>query len=135
MTDAPQKITVLKTYARVFVDDLDTSLPVFEHVVGRPADLRFPFEDAELAAVGDVLLIAAPAADLPRYRESHGPLVVEDVETARRVLLDLGATTVSRFESATGFGYHLRHPDGVVVEYVQWNPDLVARIVHRAATG
>ena len=129
MTDTLPTTAVLKTYARVFVDDLDASLPLFERVVGRAADLRFPFEDAELAAVGDLLLIAAPPEGRARYRDVLGPLVVEDVDLVRRVLLGLGATTEGRFESATGFGYHLRHPDGVVVEYVQRKADLVARIV------
>jgi hypothetical protein len=35
----------------------------------------------------------------------------------------------------TGTMLYARHPDGVSVEYVQWLPELVARIIERKATG
>jgi hypothetical protein len=120
---------ILKTYARMFVADLDTSLPLFEFLVGQPADMRVPFENAELAAVGDFLLIAGPPDATDKYRGTIGPVIVDDIDETERTLAELGATT-HRYSAPTGEGSYIRHPDGVMVEYLQWSPDLVDRVLH-----
>ncbi|WP_439030190.1 VOC family protein [Gordonia terrae] len=117
---------VLKTYARIFVADLDESLPLYETLVGTSADLRFPFEKAELAAVGDFLLIAGTDDDVEHYRSTVGPVVVDDLD-ALIALLD-AAEFIGESRSATGRFAYLRHPDGAVVEYVQWSPDTIASV-------
>ncbi|ANY10460.1 glyoxalase/bleomycin resistance/dioxygenase family protein [Pseudonocardia sp. HH130630-07] len=118
-------MAVLKTYARVFVDDLDAALGPLEQVYGRPADLRFRFEEAELAAVGDVLLVAGdPAA----YRQGIGPLVVDDVDATVSALVERGAEIRSEFTAATGRGAYVHH-DGVTVEYLQWDDAILERVL------
>lgn len=117
---------VLKTYARVFVADLDESLPLYERLVGASADLRFAFEKAELAAVGDFLLIAGADDDVEPYRNTVGPVVVDDLDALISLLDEAQVLGDSR--SATGWFAYLRHPDGAVVEYVQWSPEVVESV-------
>ncbi|MBB5916534.1 putative enzyme related to lactoylglutathione lyase [Nocardia transvalensis] len=121
---------ILKTYARLFVTDLDTALPVYETLVGAAADLRFGFERAELAAVGDFLLIAGPPDAVDGYRTTAGPVVVDDLAELIAVLTAAGAElTGGPLRSATGEFAYLRHPDGAHVEYVQWADEVRERVL------
>lgn len=123
-------MTILKTYARLFVSSLDESLPFLERLVGRPADLRFAFDDLELAAIGDLLVIAGPAETLAKHRDETGPLIVSDLDEVEALVTHSGGTiTQPRREVPTGANLFARHADGAVVEYVQWTPALVERII------
>lgn len=123
---------ILKTYTRAWVADLDSALPVYEAIVGGPADLRFPFEEAELAAVGDILLIAGTPEATDSYRGTIGPLVVDDIEAAEKLVVSLGgvlrAPTVT---GPTGSIFYARHPDGTEVEYLQWTDEIVDRVINK----
>ncbi|MFI6215249.1 VOC family protein [Nocardia brasiliensis] len=121
---------ILKTYARLFVADLGTALPTYEKLVGAPADLRFVFEQAELAAVGDFLLIGGAPEHTDRYRATAGPVIVDDLDELITALAATGATvTGGPAHSETGRFVYLRHVDGATVEYVQWSTELRARIL------
>ncbi|MEV6279970.1 VOC family protein [Nocardia sp. NPDC051832] len=121
---------ILKTYARLFVADLDLALPLYERMVGGTADLRFGFEQAELAAIGDFLLIAGRPEHTDRYRATVGPVIVDDLNVAITELADSGAElTGGPFISETGRFAYLRHPDGVTVEYVEWVPEVRAKVL------
>ncbi|MGW4364822.1 VOC family protein [Nocardia takedensis] len=123
-------MTILKTYARLFVTDLAAALPTYERLVGAPADLRFGFERAELAAVGDFLLIACPPEDVDRYRGTVGPVIVDDLDGLVDGLTAEGATVVGEpLTSATGRVVYLRHPDDAVIEYVEWSPEVRTRVL------
>lgn len=124
---------ILKTYTRAWVTDLDSALPFYEALVGKPADLRFPFEAAELAAVGDFLLIAGTAEKTDKYRDTIGPVILDDIEALERGITSRGAVPVApRSSGPTGYMLYARHPDGVQVEYVQWTSELVAQILPNA---
>lgn len=124
---------ILKTYARLWVPDLDATLPLLESLVGRPADLRFAFGDVELAAIGDFLVVAGSPEALAPHREATGPVVVTDLVALQDVVVAAGGAIVApAAESATGSFLYARHADGSLVEYVQWRPELVARIVDGA---
>ncbi len=125
---------ILKTYARMFVRSLDESMPLLEQLVGQPADLRFPFAAIELAAIGDLLVIAGPPEETNQYRGIVGPLIVSSMDELEAFLGQIGAVvTQPRVEVPTGFGLWATHPDGAKVEYVQWKPELVERIIGKAA--
>lgn len=122
-------MTILKTYARLFVDDTETALPLYETLVGRPADLRFQFEKADIAAVGDFLIIGGPAAETAKYRGTVGPVIVDDLDVVVAELVRSGARVeAGPLESATGKFFYLTHTDGVTVEYVQWAPAIAQRV-------
>ena len=121
---------ILKTYARVFTTDLAASLPLFEQLVGREPDLRFTFGEWEIVALGDLLLVGGTAEALAPIRASHGPLVVDDLAATQQQLLQAGAVITQPISPVpTGMMLYARHRDGTVMEYVQWTPDLVKRII------
>ncbi|MGV9677139.1 VOC family protein [Nocardia sp. NPDC003482] len=121
---------ILKTYARLFVADLDASLPIYEELTGAAADLRVDFERAELAAVGDFLLIAGEPEHTDRYRGTVGPVVVDDLDELIDRLAAAGVVVRDGPRvSPTGRFAYLRHPDGVDMEYVEWSPEVRARVL------
>lgn len=127
---------VLKTYARIFVADLDESLPLYETIVGASADLRFAFERAELAAVGDFLLIAGADDDVEAYRSTVGPVIVDDLDALiSQVSGGSGAEVIGESRSATGRFAYLRHTDGAVLEYVQWSREVAEAVLGTPKAG
>lgn len=123
-------MTILKTYARMFVNTLDESLPFLEQIVGRPADLRFAFGQSEIAAIGDVLVIAGPPEETDQFRNVTGPFVVSDIVEMEALLKGSGAViTQPAMSVPTGEALWATHADGAKVEYVQWHPELVERII------
>lgn len=118
---------ILKTYARLWADDLDAALPALVAVVGAEPDLRFDFEGVELAAVGDFLVIAGPPEERRRYAHASATVVVSDLDAVLGVVG--GELTTPVLTSETGRFCYVRQPGGPEVEYVEWVPDLVARII------
>ena len=56
---------------------------------------------------------------------THGPLVVDELEKTKTELIANGATiTKPEASSETGQYFYTLHPDGANVEYVEWRPDL-----------
>jgi len=121
---------ILKTYARVFTHDMAVTLPLFEQLVGCPPDIRFTFGEWEIVALGDFLLVAGTEAALAPIRDSYGPVVVDDLAATLYLLEQAGAViTTAPVEVPTGTMLYARHPGGPHVEYVQWKPELVKRII------
>ncbi|PPJ32584.1 glyoxalase [Nocardia nova] len=121
---------ILETYARLFVADMDAALPIYERLVGAPADLRFPFEEAEIAAVGGFLVVAGPDAAIDKYRGTVGPVIVDDLSALPAFLADIGGTVVGEpVTSPTGRVVYARHPDGTQVEYVEWTDEVRIRVL------
>ncbi|GAA4615705.1 hypothetical protein GCM10023195_69420 [Actinoallomurus liliacearum] len=122
-------MTILKTYARLWTDDLDRDLPFLRDLVGADPHLRFGFEGVELAAIGDFLVIAGPPEERARYAHATATVVVRDLDEVTAALRRTGARiTTPEATSATGRFLYARHPGGAEVEYVEWAPELVARV-------
>ncbi|MEV0038162.1 VOC family protein [Streptomyces sp. NPDC050804] len=123
-------MTILKTYARLWADELDTSLALLRELTGAETDLRFAFGSVELAAIGDFLVIAGPPAERARYSHASATVIVDDLDALTRTLADAGAEiTTPESTSATGRFLYARHRGGAEIEYVEWVPELVARVV------
>jgi hypothetical protein len=123
-------MTILKTYARLWVDDLEASLPLLRELVGREPDLRFRFERVELAAIGDFLVIAGAPEERAKYANASATVVVSDLDELRGRLDAHGARVLApEARSETGRYLYVEHAGGAQVEYVEWTPDLVRRIV------
>ena len=123
-------MTILKTYARLWADELDESLALLRELTGAEPDLRFAFDSIELAAIGDFLVIAGPPGERARYSHASATVIVDDLDALTRSLATAGAEiTTPEDTSATGRFLYARHPGGAEVEYVEWVPELVERIV------
>lgn len=121
---------ILKTYARLWADDLSMSLPLLERLTGMRPDLRFAFDEIELAAVGDFLVIAGPAEERARYAHATATVIVSDLDQARVALDEAGAEiTTEEATSATGRFLYARHHGGVEAEYVEWKPEVRRQVL------
>lgn len=122
-------MTILKTYARLWTDELDGSLALLRELVGAEPDLRFAFDSVELAAIGDFLVIAGPPTERARYSHASATVIVDDLDVLTTTLVAAGAEiTTPESSSATGRFLYARHRGGAEVEYVEWVPELVERI-------
>ncbi|RCV47662.1 VOC family protein [Marinitenerispora sediminis] len=125
-------MSILKTYARLWTDSLDHALPLLRQLTGRQPDLRLSFHGVELAAIGDFLVIAGPAEERAKYAHASATVVVTDLADVQAALKDAGAVITTPLTAGpTGSFLYARHADGAEIEYVQWTPDLVQRIVGR----
>ncbi|XTZ19206.1 VOC family protein [Micromonospora echinospora] len=125
---------IRKTYARLWVDDLDTSLPLLRTLVGAEPDLRFQFDAVELAAIGDFLVIAGPSGERDRYAHASATVIVDDLDAVVAALTAAGGEiTTPEATSPTGRYLYARHAGGAEVEYVEWAPELVDQIFGPAA--
>ncbi|MEW2378506.1 hypothetical protein AB0883_20710 [Micromonospora sp. NPDC047812] len=123
-------MTILKTYARLWADDLDATLPLLRRLTGTEPDLRFAFASLELAAIGDFLVIAGPPAARAPFTHASATVVVDDLdETRRLVLADGGTITTPEATSETGRFLYARHAGGAEVEYVEWRAELRTRVL------
>ncbi|WP_217131207.1 VOC family protein [Streptomyces sp. AC558_RSS880] len=123
-------MTILKTYARLWTDELDRSLALLRELTGAEPDLRFAFDSIELAAIGDFLVIAGPPAERARYSHASATVIVDDLDTLIKTLATADAEiTTPESASVTGRFLYARHHGGAEVEYVEWVPELVERIV------
>jgi len=121
---------ILKTYARMFSADCDATLATLERLHGRKAHLRFRFAEWDLAGVGDMFVVAGTEASIASIRDSHGPVIVRDIEAIEAELLASGATITQAIVAVpTGRMLYARHADGLHVEYVEWTDELVERFV------
>jgi hypothetical protein len=121
---------ILKTYARLWADDLSTTLPLLERLTGKRPHLRFAFDEIEIAAVGDFLVIAGPAEERARYAHATATVIVSDLDEARVALDEAGAEiTTQEATSATGRFLYARHQGGVEVEYVEWKPEVRRQVL------
>ena len=122
---------VLKTYMRIFTEDVEQSLPLLVDLTGKQPDLRFsmPQQGLEIIAIGDFCLVAGAREVIDPIRSLQGPLVVDDLDAVTATLLRHGSV-ITKSEEVSPSGRYLfaRHADGLQVEYVQWNQDLVERI-------
>lgn len=121
---------ILKTYTRIFTNDAEETLRILRPLHTGEPHLRFRFDPWELVGIGDVLVVAGTDEALAPIRGSFGPWIVTDIDETRELLVDAGAEIVRDIAPVpTGRMMYARHPDGAVVEYVQWTPELVEQLI------
>ncbi len=121
---------ILKTYARMFSSNCDATLSMLERLHGRKPHIRFRFGDWELGGIGDMLVVAGTKEALAPIRDTHGPVIVHDIQAVQAELLAQGAViTTPLTDVPTGRMLYARHADGLHVEYVQWTDELVERFI------
>jgi hypothetical protein len=119
---------ILKTYARVFTNDAEQSLALFQRLHGGKPHLRLKFHGWDLIAIGDILIVGGTDEALAPIRDSHGPFVVDNLNETQKILEQCGARIIQAAATGpTGRFLYARHPDGLIVEYAEWTPDLVEK--------
>ncbi|MFI0739950.1 VOC family protein [Streptomyces sp. NPDC021100] len=114
--------------ARLLIDlaDLDDRIAFYERLLGVPADLRMPIPDfggLELAAVGDLLLIASERPFTPVQRRTAYSLIVPSLAGQLRLLERTGTEVLEPAEAIKpGARARVRYPDGSLAELVEHRP-------------
>ncbi len=125
---------ILKSYIRIFTNDIENTLRVLRALDGSEVDLRFSMQQmgVEVAAMGDFCIVAGSDQALAPIRSSLGPIVVDDLAATEQTLLGVGATiTLERSKGHTGVFLYAKHPDGSVVEYVEWDEETKEKMLNR----
>lgn len=121
-------LPVREAQVRVFVpaDRMRETVAFYKALTGGRCTLHFPFPERglELASVSSpsvsFLIIAGDDTSLSPFRETKLTMLVADIEAVAPALMALGAEIVQPVTPVpTGFQTRARHPDGLVVEYVQ----------------
>jgi hypothetical protein len=118
---------ILETYTRAFVDAgaLDRSVAFYKALLSGEQTLRFVYPEAglELAAVSSprlsVLIIAGPPAKRAPFEATRLTIKVDALEPFLATLKEAGAEQLEPIQTTpVGRKTRFRHPDGLVVEYV-----------------
>ncbi|MFF2954548.1 hypothetical protein ACFVVU_24775 [Kitasatospora sp. NPDC057965] len=120
---------VLRTFTRVYVDELDAALPTFVELTGEQPSLRFPYLDLELAAVGPHLLVAGTPEALAPFRATHATAIVTSLDEILALLGTHGGEILDGPNTVpTGRNLTARHPGGAIVEYVEHHEEARASL-------
>ena len=118
---------ILETFTRVFVepDALDAAIAFYVALLGGRQTLRFdyPAYGLELAQVSSphlsVLLIAGPAEKRRPFEATRLTMLVAALEPCVARLREAGAEQLEPIQpTPVGRKTRFRHPDGLIVEYV-----------------
>lgn len=83
----------------------------------------------EIATVKSILLVAGPEGAIAPVKEMKLALLVDSLNEWKEELVKKGATILSEpQEVPTGYNMFVRHPDGSLVEYIEWVNEKVAAI-------
>ncbi|GAB3805304.1 hypothetical protein GCM10028798_26900 [Humibacter antri] len=108
---------VLAALARVYVDDLDSAVPLYQAIVGLDESHRFEFRGMRLAKVGSFLLVEGADAEA---RSHVATIAVRDIDMTAQAIEDAdGELLDGPAPGPNGLRLVARHPDGSVIEYVQ----------------
>jgi predicted enzyme related to lactoylglutathione lyase len=118
---------IKETHIRVFVDAgmLDQTSGFYQSLLGGTETLRFDYPETglQLAAVSSptlsVLVIAGPPEKRRPFEATRVTINVASLEPAIKALLDAGAEQIEPIQKTpVGRKTRFRHPDGLIVEYV-----------------
>jgi len=108
---------ILAVLARVYVDSLEATLPLYRELVGGYEPHVFEFRQARLAMIGSFLLVEGANEEM---RSRAATIVVRDIRAIADAVFAAGGELIEG-PAAGPNGPRLiaRHPDGNVLEYIQ----------------
>ncbi|MEU8515858.1 VOC family protein [Kitasatospora sp. NPDC048722] len=121
MTHWGTAVKALTTLARLYVDDVDRALPALHALTGEEVGLRFPYAGVEVARIAGFLLVAGTDEALAPFRDTQTTVLVDTLDDLAEFLAAHGGEVLSGpNEVPTGRNATVRHPGGVVIEYVEF---------------
>jgi predicted enzyme related to lactoylglutathione lyase len=116
-------VKVIKTLARVYVNDMEAAIPFYETLCGEKCGLRFKYSEMnlELAGIGSLLVIAGTDDALEPFRSTLFTMRVDSIREIKDYLVSHGGVIERDIAKVpTGFNMTARHADGTKVEYVEF---------------
>lgn len=116
---------IRKVLFRLYVQpgNFEKQILFYETVFGERVSIRFHYPEMrlELAKIGPVLLIAGEEEHLSKVNATALTCLVDEIHEAKEILIRNGAELLEDIKPVpTGWNMRVRHPDGTIVEYVQW---------------
>ncbi|MBG1265783.1 VOC family protein [Nostoc sp. WHI] len=116
---------ILKVLTRVYLNpiDLDEAIAFYEDLFTEKCWLWFQYSEAglELAGVGSILLIAGSAETLSPFKSIQATFLVDSLNDFREALTQQGAVILAEPNKVpTGINMRAMHPDGTIIEYVEF---------------
>ncbi|MCK9152308.1 hypothetical protein [Methanobacterium alcaliphilum] len=119
---------ILKVLSRIYIDssDLYTSIKYYENLFDKKCKMIIEHPAGlELAVVGPILLIAGSEDDLKPFKETSLTFLVDSInEFRKKIGVDNTIILSEPREVPTGMNMRVQHPDGVIVEYVEFKKNL-----------
>lgn len=104
---------------------MEKTLAFYEGLTGQKARQRFhyPGIDVEVAHVGDFLIVAGEEEALESFRHVGATCVIDSLDEFHSHLTSENAKILrAPSKVPTGKNMTVRHPDGLIVEYVEPQP-------------
>lgn len=113
----PERSNILGSSARIYVDDLDAALPLYQTLAGVEHPHRFTYRHLRLASIGPFLLIEGADDEI---RAHAATIAVRDIAAVARAVDEAGGELLDGpAPGPNGPRLIARHPDGNAVEYIQ----------------
>jgi hypothetical protein len=122
------RVTIYKIFARSYVraEQLDAAVRFYEELTHEQCGLRYESgrEGIRAAVVGGIHIVAGAEAGLYDHSEVRATYLVDHVDQFIDPLLRLGGEIVEEpSRGPQGHSMIVRHPDGLLVEYVDGETD------------
>ena len=115
---------ILKKLVRIYVNDLDSAIAFYQKLTKHTVNRRFemPQNGLELASIDDLLLICGKEEDLNPFKQTNATFLVDSLDEFKDFLESVGSTIIREpSQVPTGKNMTVKHPDGMVAEYVEHN--------------
>lgn len=112
---------ILQVLSRIFAEDLNMTISVYECILNESCKMRFQIPPAkvELAQIGNILFYAGEGIDHERRIDIS--FVADNLDEWRTYWLEHGGSIVrDLWPVAGGRNMVLRHPDGTIAEYLEF---------------
>lgn len=116
-------LKILQVLNRFYVEDIDRAINIYENLLKAKTSLRFQYKEIglELAQIGTILIIAGSEEALKPYRETKATFIVSSIDGFKKLLLENGSVIIRDIKQVpTGKNMTIRHPDGIIIEYVEF---------------
>lgn len=108
---------VLAVLARVYVDDIEAAVPLYEALTQGETPRRFSFRDMHLAKIGSFLLVQGADEEV---RSHSATIAVRNIGIVAEAISAASGELVEGPDAGpNGPRLVARHPDGTLVEYIQ----------------
>ena len=117
---------VLKILTRIILnpDQMESAISFYENLCGEECRLRFHYAETglDLAQIDHFLLIAGSDEKLKPFKSTQITILVDDIEGCHAYFKQTGTDILSAPKVVpTGKNMRVKHPDGIVAEYVEHN--------------